>query len=157
MIGQVIVHILVDDHLRKLPFVERVRLAETLQQEEQEDPSWLRKLVARHIQGTRHFWQLVPGLFAGQFMPRARLNGSEKLFRLPVALAGVMMSLVSCWVAYHSLKHGYACPGPELQVSTLDQLPSGQGAVCGPRPHSWIAWRHQPASVGRPFAKTDHD
>lgn len=129
IVGQAITHILVDNHLRTLPIVERVRLAETLRREEQADPSWLRKLVARHVQRTKHFWQLVPGLFEGRFMPLARLKGVEKLVRFPAAAADALASMISCWVAYHALKQAYAGRQPEPKTPVLTRAPVQSEAI----------------------------
>lgn len=107
-IGQAVVHIIVDDHLRRLPFVDRVRLAETLQREERRDPSWLSRLLTAHLSKTKHFWELFPGLLGECRLRLAKLNWCQKVVQLPSALARLLVRLASCWMAYHSLKHDCA-------------------------------------------------
>ncbi|MDB6122920.1 MAG: hypothetical protein JWQ71_1913 [Pedosphaera sp.] len=121
MIGQAIVHILVDDYLKTLSLSERLNLADTLQQKEGLDPFWLKRLIGEHIRHTKHFWELIPGLVSFRFKRLARLSGIKKLICLPTALAGFAVSMVSCFMAYAFLKQGstnYWPHGKSPQLAT---------------------------------------
>ncbi|HKQ40723.1 MAG TPA: glycosyltransferase family A protein, partial [Verrucomicrobiae bacterium] len=54
MIGQTIVHLLVDRELKRLPLEQKLNLAETLREREGADPAWLKLLIAEHMRRTRH-------------------------------------------------------------------------------------------------------
>ncbi|MBC8097663.1 MAG: glycosyltransferase, partial [Akkermansiaceae bacterium] len=56
-IGQTIVHLLVDEHLNRLPIWERSKLAETLRKKDEENPDWLKRLVHEHLRRKRFFWR----------------------------------------------------------------------------------------------------
>jgi hypothetical protein len=119
MIGQAIVHILVDDYLKTLSLSERLNLAGTLKEKEGLDPLWLKRLIGDHIRHTKHFWELIPGLVSFRFKRLARLNGIRKLICLPTALAGFALSMVSCFMAYAFLKQGSTNYWPHGKSSQL--------------------------------------
>ena len=88
VIGQAIVHLLVDDHLKRLPLDQKLNLATVLRQKEEADPDWLKKLIAAHLRRTRFFWRLFPGFLTFRFRRLARLKGSQKLRHLPATAMG---------------------------------------------------------------------
>ncbi len=106
MIGQAIVHVLVDRYLRTLSAPERLNLAATLRKKDQDDPLWLQRLIAEHLSRTRFFWRLIPGIVAFRFRRLARLRGMERLACLPSAVAGFLISLVACFRARAFLRAG---------------------------------------------------
>jgi glycosyltransferase involved in cell wall biosynthesis len=106
MIGQTIVHVLVDDYLKKLPVAKRMKLAEALSAKEQADPNWLKQLIAEHLQRTRFCWQLYPGLLSHRFKRLASLSGFKRIACFPVALVGFFVALASSFMAHASLKKG---------------------------------------------------
>jgi len=106
MIGQTIVHILVDDYLKKLPLNQRLTLAETLKEMERTDPSWLKRLIGTHLCGTRFFWRLYPGLLSQRFKCLLKLGALDRVLCFPAAVAGLLVSLVPCRMAYVALKRG---------------------------------------------------
>ena len=106
MIGQTIVHILIDNYLNKLPVSQRMRLAQALSEKEQADPDWLKRLIGEHIRRTRFCWQLYPGLLSHRFKRLASLNWFKRMACLPAALAGFFVALASSFMAYASLKKG---------------------------------------------------
>jgi hypothetical protein len=106
MIGQTIVHVLVDDYLKKLPVAKRMKLAEALSEKEQADPNWLKQLIAEHLQRTRFCWQLYPGLLSHRFKRLASLSGFKRIACFPVALVGFFVALASSFMAHASLKKG---------------------------------------------------
>lgn len=106
MIGQTIVHVLVDKYMPKLEPAERTALAATLQKEECADPFWLKKLIAEHARRTRHFWQIYPGIVGFRFKRLAKLKGPRKVLLLPMAICGFLVSMFSCFQAYMTLRQG---------------------------------------------------
>ncbi len=107
MIGQAMVHILVDDYLRTLPEAERQNLAATLTEKDRTDPFWLKRLIKEHVQRTKYFWRLIPGLAAFRFKALAKMSGGKRVIYFPAAAAGFIVSMISCFSAYRFLKRGY--------------------------------------------------
>lgn len=106
IMGQTIVHVLVDQYLRQLPGPARARMAETLKELEAAEPGWLKRLIREHLRRTRFFWRLYPGLLAHRFRRLASQRGVHRLTCLPAALAGVSVALVSSAMAHRALKRG---------------------------------------------------
>ncbi|MDB6017653.1 MAG: hypothetical protein JWR19_2142 [Pedosphaera sp.] len=117
MIGQAIVHILVDDYLKTLTLPERLDLARTLQEKEDTDPFWLKRLISDHLRRTRFFWRLIPGLAGFRFKRLTRLHGVRKIIFLPAAVAGFFVSMVSCFMAHTFLKAGQTQYWPHAKSS----------------------------------------
>jgi glycosyltransferase involved in cell wall biosynthesis len=122
MIGQTIVHILVDDYLKGLPLNQRLRLAETLQETERTDPSWLKRLIGAHLRCTKFFWQLYPGLLSQRFKRLMKLSALERVLCFPAAVVGLLFSLVPCRMAYAALKHGTTDYWPRAQRVGMKDL-----------------------------------
>ncbi len=122
MIGQTMVHLLVDQYLKQLPLEQRLNLAETLRAREAADPLWLKRLIGEHVRRTRFFWRLFPRILTFRFQRLARLRGRERLRHLPAALAGWLVTLVACWRARRFLKRGYTDYWPETHSPELSQL-----------------------------------
>jgi hypothetical protein len=106
IIGQTIVHLLVDQHLRELSDLERRHLAATLRNKEATDPDWLKRLINGHLKKTRFFWRLYPDLLGHRFKCLRRLRFSRQLLCFPAAAAGWCASILSSSMAYRSLKSG---------------------------------------------------
>jgi len=122
MIGQTIVHILVDEYLPKLPAPQRARLADTLREKERTDPDWLKHLINEHLRRTRFFWRLYPGLLGHHFQRLARLNPVKRLICLPAAISGFCVALVSSFFARESLKAGSTRYWPRAERAGLAPL-----------------------------------
>jgi len=122
MIGQTVVHILVDGYLKSLPLPERARLADTLRVKEQNDPDWLKRLVAEHVRRTKYFWRLYPGLLSHRFRRLANLNLLRKAACLPSALAGFVAAVVSSFMASRLLKSGATNYWPRADRAGFKQL-----------------------------------
>jgi glycosyltransferase involved in cell wall biosynthesis len=106
IIGQTIVHLLVDDYLKSLPLSQRLDLAATLREKDLNDPMWLKRLIAAHLRRTRFFWKLYPGI-CGQRLKRLRgLSLGKKLRLFPAAAAGFCFSFIPAFLAHTSLKRG---------------------------------------------------
>jgi glycosyltransferase involved in cell wall biosynthesis len=119
MIGQTIVHVLVDNYLTKLPLTQRLKLAEALSEKEKVDPSWLKRLIAEHMRRTRFCWQLYPGLLSHRFKRLASLNWFKRIACFPAALAGCCVALASSSMAYASLKKGTTDYWPRAERGRL--------------------------------------
>ena len=119
MIGQTIVHLLVDRELRRLPMEQKLNLAETLRAREAADPNWLKLLIAEHMRHTRHAWQLYPNLLSSRFQRLKGLRGLKRITHLPVALAGLAVSLLAAHRAYRALRAGYVNYWPDTQSPNL--------------------------------------
>jgi len=119
MIGQTIVHLLVDRELKQLPLEQKLNLAETLREREAADPNWLKLLIAEHMRRTRYCWQLFPNLLSSRFQRLKGLRGSQRITHLPVALAGLAVSLLASHRAYRALRAGYVNYWPDTQSPKL--------------------------------------
>ena len=106
MMGQTIVHVLVDQYLRRLPGPARARMAETLKALEAAEPGWLKRLISEHLRRTRYFWRLYPGLLGHRLRRLANQRGVHRLTCLPAALAAVSVALVSSALAHRALRRG---------------------------------------------------
>jgi glycosyltransferase involved in cell wall biosynthesis len=127
MIGQTIVHILIDQYLNKLPVTQRAKLAGALSDKEQADPDWLKRLINEHIRRTRFWWQLYPGLLSHRFKRLASLNWLKRIACLPAALAGFFLALASSFMAYTSLKKGTTDYWPRADRGNQFQLKRAAG------------------------------
>lgn len=123
VIGQTIVHLLVDQHLNSLPLSERQNLAATLQAREAADPDWLKRLIHQHLGRTRFFWQLYPGLLSYRFKRLRQLTVARRLLCLPAAVAASCACLVSSFLGYRSLKAGCTDYWPKAQRLGPTSLP----------------------------------
>ena len=129
MIGQTIVHILVDGYLKKLPVGKRMKLADALCEKEQADPNWLKQLIAEHLQRTRFCWQLYPGLLSHRFKRLGPLSWARRVACFPAALAGFFVSLASSFMAYTSLKKGATDYWPRAERGRVKELELDRATV----------------------------
>jgi len=125
MIGQTLVHILVDDYLRKLSPIKRSRFADTIRRLEQENPNWLKELLENHLRHVRFCWQLYPGLLSHRFTRLGRLNLVRRILCFPTALVGFGISLMSSFAASKFLRSGETNYWPRAQRSGLGEFPAG--------------------------------
>jgi hypothetical protein len=122
MIGQTIVHVLVDDYLKRLPVAKRMKLADALQEKEQADPNWLKLLIREHIKRTKFWWRLYPDLLSHRFKRLSRLSRLKRIACFPAALAGFFVALISSFMAYTSLKRGATDYWPRAERGRLNDL-----------------------------------
>jgi hypothetical protein len=127
IIGQTIVHILIDNHLKSIPARERQSLAATLSERDSIDPSWLKLLIKEHLHKARFFWRLYPDLLRHRFKALRKTKPITRLVGLPAALAGFVVTLISSIMAYSSLKAGTTDYWP--QAKRLGLGPIGPGAT----------------------------
>jgi glycosyltransferase involved in cell wall biosynthesis len=125
MIGQTIVHLLVDQHLKNWPLEQKLNFAETLQEWERADPHWLKRLVGEHLRRTKYFWQLFPGILTYRFQLWWQTNGIKKLWYLPATIVGFVVSVISSWMAWRFLRRGYIDYWPDTQSSRLKDFVPG--------------------------------
>jgi glycosyltransferase involved in cell wall biosynthesis len=105
MIGQTTVFLLVE-HLKSLPLEERKDLANTLRRNEREDPEWLKKIIGRHMQQARVFWQLFPGVLTFRFKRLWKMKGVRKVTHFPAAAVGFGVTMIACARAHRFLNKG---------------------------------------------------
>jgi hypothetical protein len=106
IMGQTMVHVLVDQYLNTLPAIERQDLAQFLRTKDAADPFWLKRLITEHLSATRFFWCLYPGLLSNRFTHLRRLGLAQRLCCWPAALAGSSAALIASFMAYRSLTRG---------------------------------------------------
>jgi hypothetical protein len=107
MIGQTVLHILVDDYLRTLSKDQRLNLARTLEELDRDDPNWVKRLIAEHLARTRFFWRLIPGAASLRFRRLARLRGLQRIGCFPAAVVGFAFSMAGMYLARRALKAGH--------------------------------------------------
>ena len=106
MIGQTIVHILIDKYLKELPVCDRLNIAATLRARECSDRDWLKRLIAQHLREIRFFWRLFPNLLRFRFERWRALPLGKRISHLPSALTGYAVTLVASRMAFRFLKQG---------------------------------------------------
>jgi glycosyltransferase involved in cell wall biosynthesis len=131
MIGQTVVHLLIDDYLKTLSLSERLNLGATLREKEMLDPLWLKRLIGEYIRQTRHFWQLIPGVVGLRFKRLAKLKGLRKIACLPAATAGFVVSMIACFRAYSFLKQGSTDYWPHGKSSASNSSGGLSGSLAG--------------------------
>ena len=122
MIGQTVVHILIDNYLKGLALEQKLNLAETLQDLEKTDPGWLKRLIAEHLVRVKHFWRLFPGILTFRFERLAKLRGLKRMIHLPAATAGFVVTMTACWQAWRFLKRGSTNYWPDTKSPNLSKL-----------------------------------
>lgn len=124
IIGQTIVHILIDRYLGTLPIEQRLNLGETLRAKDADDPPWLKRLIAAHLQQTRWFWRLFPNLVSNRVAEWKRITGVRKLVYLPATLARLAFTLVAAWLARRFLVSGSTDYWPDTRSPRLKTFTS---------------------------------
>lgn len=122
MIGQATVHVLVS-YIKSLPPDDRVNLADTLRRHDQQEPDWLKKLVAQHLSVHPRFWQIFPGLVTFRFRRLWKLPGWRKFTHLPAACIGFVVTMTACWRAHTSLQKGKTGYWPKAFRQTILSMP----------------------------------
>ena len=121
MIGQTMIHLLLDQHLPKINLEQKRNLATYLQERDASEPAWLARLVAEHLR-TRRFYQLFPGIPGFAFRRWRQTRGIKRWLLLPVAALRWTLMMVSCWLAYRFLKAGSLFYWPETRSPGLKKL-----------------------------------
>ena len=129
IIGQTILHVLLDNHFKELTTQERMRLGETLKRKEAADRFWIKRLIAEHLRQTRFFWQLYPGLLTVRWKRLKNLTAWKRTVCFPAAAGSVFVALIASFMAWNALKTGGTeywpkkggKPGTDTCNSTRDQ------------------------------------
>ena len=124
IIGQTLVHLLIDKHLKTLSEPERQNLSDTLERKDRLDPDWLKRLLISHLREVRFFWRLYPGLLGQSFRKLRPFHGGRKARHYPAALAGSIMALLASWMAYRTLKSGCTHYWPKAPRPGRASLPA---------------------------------
>ena len=119
IIGQTMLHVLVDQFLQSRPSAEKTNLVQFLEGKDVAEPAWLKKLVGQHLNKARWFWQLYPGLLSIRFRRLRRLSFARKIACLPATLLASGATLAASWMAYRSLKKGCTDYWPKAQRTGL--------------------------------------
>lgn len=106
MMGQAVIHLLVDDYLAQQPDEVRKNCGRFMRQKDRADPQWLKRLIAEHLARTKYFWRLFPGIPGLWFRRAARIQGPRKILFLPVAMVGTAVTLTTCWMGRRALVKG---------------------------------------------------
>jgi hypothetical protein len=122
IMGQTIVHVLVDGYLKDRPSSERT--AESLQGKDRADPAWLKQLIHQHLERTRFWWRLYPGMSSLGFKRLGRHRIGLRLACLPAATASSLLTLVSGLLAFDALKAGCTHYWPQAQREGFTQTQS---------------------------------
>jgi hypothetical protein len=122
IIGQTIVHILVDQYLKKLPLEKRSRFAETMRENEAADPGWLKRLIHEHQRRVKFFWRLFPGLASYRFQRLSRMQGLDRVRAWPAGMIGFGVTLNAAFMAWRALKKGSTDYWPLTRSNNLRQL-----------------------------------
>jgi hypothetical protein len=120
IMGQTILHILLDGYLQSLPVGERGKLADTLKEKDRTDPTWLKRLIVQHLQRTKFWWRLYPGMIGVGLRRLKRLKPGERLACFPAAIAGSSLALISGLLAFKALKAGCTDYWPQAQRHGLN-------------------------------------
>lgn len=132
VMGQTIVHVLVDRYLKLLSVAERQDLAQSLRAKEAADPLWLKRLIHDHLQETRFFWRLHPGLLGNRFERLGKLGPMRRLACLPAAVAGSCLALAGSFMADRSLRRGCTDYWPKVRRLRFEQAARAQGEPLKP-------------------------
>ena len=134
VIGQTIVHILIDKCLKQLNAQERARLAATLKARDEKEPGWLKQQITNHLRQVRFFWRLHPGLMAQRLKRLRKLGMAERLRCLPSAAAGSLAELLASFNAYRTLKAGCTNYWPKAARNGFSTTPTPLMRAAGNQP-----------------------
>ena len=122
VIGQTIIHLLVDHYFKTLSPADKHNLAGFLESKDSTDPSWLKRLIHEHVERTQFSWQLYPDLLSNRFRRLRRLDKLQRLRCFPAALAGCCATAAASFLAYRTLKRGCTDYWPKASRSDLKRF-----------------------------------
>jgi hypothetical protein len=96
----------VDQYLTNLPASQKLCLADFLKAKETSDSTWLRRLITEHLQRTRFWWQLYPGLLTQRFRHFRNLSPMKRVSCFPAALASSCLAIFTSYAAWKHLQAG---------------------------------------------------
>ncbi|HEY3861993.1 MAG TPA: glycosyltransferase [Verrucomicrobiae bacterium] len=122
IMGQTVIHVLVDGYLKNRPVAEREQLAATMMEMDRTDPAWLKRLIRQHLQQARFCWRLYPRMSGAALRRLERLRLLERVACLPAAMASSLLTLVSGRMAFATLKAGSTDYWPQAQRRGLEKV-----------------------------------
>ena len=102
-IGEVQIHVLLEDVRRKLADDPQLSLEELADEDLVDGPHWLGRLVDEHVR-RRGWWVMFPGALSNRLRWLARLGFWQGLRALPLALIGTFADGVFSLMANRKLK-----------------------------------------------------
>lgn len=117
VIGQTLIHLLVDKHLRSLTPENRSRLGDVIRDYDAHDPDWLKRLTADHLSSVRYFWRLYPNLARTPFARLRHVRGFQRLCSIPTAVANLGATMVASFMAWRHLRRGSIDYWPKVHRS----------------------------------------
>jgi glycosyltransferase involved in cell wall biosynthesis len=120
IIGQTILHVLLDDHFKKLTMQERMSLGETLERKEEADRFWIKRLISEHLKRIRFSWRLYPGLLTVRWKRLKNLSAWKRIVCFPAATGSVLVALIASFMAWSALKKGGTGYWPKKGGKTAD-------------------------------------
>jgi len=122
MIGQTIVHILVDKYLKDLPLADRINLSDTIRKRENSDRDWLKRLIAEHLREVKFFWRLFPNLLRFRFERWRALPLGMRVRFFPSMMIGYGVTLIASRMAFRFLKQGSIDYWPDTRSPGLKRF-----------------------------------
>ena len=102
-IGEVQIHVLLEDVRRKLADDPQLSLEELADEDLVDGPQWLGRLVDEHVRH-RGWWVMFPGAMTNRLRWLARLGFWQGLRALPLALIGTVADVMFSLMANRKLK-----------------------------------------------------
>lgn len=106
VMGQTMVHLLIDVDLPRLSSTEKRELAAILRTRDQTDPKWLKRLLSEHLSKSPHFWRVCPSYVGTPYRRWVRLPWLQRIARLPAMTGGTLLGLFGSFLAHRALKAG---------------------------------------------------
>jgi hypothetical protein len=106
VIGQTMVHLLIDVELPQWSPADRSNLAAALRQRDELDPAWLKRLLSQHLSRTRRFWRVCPTYVGTPFRRWTRLGWKERICKFPAAACSTGLGFAGSYLAWRALKAG---------------------------------------------------
>jgi hypothetical protein len=116
MIGQAFVHVLVDRFLPQACAERDEHPASAVARLDEDDPAWLRHLMADHLRSAKYFWRLFPGVCTFRIRRWALQPFGQKLRTLPATIVGTAVTLVAAHLAFSFLRRGAVAYWPDKPV-----------------------------------------
>lgn len=130
IIGQTIVHVLVDKYLASLPREQRQSMAAVLRAKDCNDPGWVKRLISLHLREVRHFWRLYPRLLSQYVLRLAKVSGVRRVACIPSALTGLGVAFVASFMAFRTLRSGVTSYWPKARrVGLKEAIPALSGSA----------------------------
>ena len=111
IIGQTIIHLLINNYINALPVAQRLDLKTLLEFNDRTQPGWLKVLIFEHINRTRYFWQIYPGILRDSIDISA--FSPSRHCGLRSFLSSILSITIACFAAARFLKRGHVHYWPD--------------------------------------------